>query len=189
MSTFSKEKAESFIDNYNFRPLVLTFQEIQSMKNAVGSDNGVLFICPVFCTSEGIPEHDYVVNLRYFLYKKQETTYVPLRFDFKPILGFVDDYFKKIKNATFPCFEIPQSPTPNIPVADSPINLDYIFSFVSENPNGTFLNKENYFIIFLQRNEDETISLHSKILQIKPGGGEGPGGDCPVTSGPPPKQN
>ena len=185
---YNQSNVGSFISNYNFRPLLLTFQEVQAMKNALGDDEGSLFICPVFANSSGIDEQ--IVTLRFFLYKKQETIYTPINFDFKPTLGSVQLYEDKIKNASLPCFEIPWSlPEEENTIIPQKPTLSSIFATLELIDIETqSLEFENYFYsFFLQKDSDESISLQYIILRIKIGGGGGPGGDCPVTSGPPPK--
>ena len=188
MATFDQNLVGSFIERYNFRPLILTYTEIQAMKTALSRSKGTLIICPAFTTSVGIPES--VVVLRYVLYKIVNKTYVPVRFDFKPVEGDTEQYNNYLKSATFPNFILPQSP-PVSPAASIPC-LDNLFSFLDEttpDPNAGVpipKNKNNYFSYFLQQNPDGTISLNSTILTIRSSGAGGPGVETVKTGGPPP---
>jgi hypothetical protein len=177
------------IKDLNFRPLLLPFEEVQAMKDAIGVGGiGELYICPTYTTSLGIPEQ--IVTIRYLLFKKdvQNNLDVPVRFDFKPVLGTIEPYFNLLKTASLPNFVIPQT-TPT-PVQPNPklFSLEALFSFVAAiNADGTFENENNYWAFFLQKNEDNTISLSAKILKIKTGGaGDDIGGHSTPTGGPPP---
>ncbi len=186
--------AAHFFNEANFRPLLLPFNEVKVMKDVLGDAEGTLIVCPVFSYSDGIPEP--IVMLRYILYKKDENNYTPLRFDFKPVFGSIEAYYPKLKNASMPNFEIPSTlpnQTPN-PQEDPRPSLVKMFSFVTEttldaNGNALNTNENNYFSFFLQKNEDQTLSLHTTVLEIKGGGGDPgvPNNGAIISSGPPPK--
>ena len=186
----NQDLAANFFGEYNFRPLLLTFNEIAAMKAAIGEGNeGALLFCPVFSSSAGIPEQ--IVTLRYILYKIVDDNYIPVRFDFKPVLGNMGPYYADLKNASLPNFLMNQSPLQTPPEA----SLDELFAFLTESsvdddgniiPN---INEDNYFSFFLQKNADESISLSRTILLVKGGGGLDPtGGDVIQNGGPPIKK-
>jgi hypothetical protein len=178
------------IQDLNFRPLLLSFEEIKAMKDAIGPNgNGKLCICPTFTTSLGIPEQ--MVTLRYILFKKDlpNNEYLPVRFDFKPVLGSMESYYDYLKTSSIPNFIIHQSSP--LPPAPPVFSLDDLFSFVDFQINENFVNANNFWAFFLKKNDDNTISLNAKILAKKVGGaGDGDdvsiGGSSTPHGGPPP---
>jgi hypothetical protein len=186
--------SENFILNWNSRPLLLPFVEVQAMRNAIGEGVGSLIICPAIINSEGISEQ--IITLRYILYKKNEdNNFIPVRFDFKPVLGVFESYYDKLALATIPNFEVPQATDIPAPPAVQKISLDIIFnSFLepnSMNEDGIEVstNRNNYYTFFLQKYINNTIGLETAILTKQGGGGgtsdEGPGGVI-IASGNPP---
>lgn len=179
------------IKDLNFRPLLLPFEEIQAMKDAIGLNGvGELYICPTYTTSLGIPEQ--IVTIRYVLFKKdvQNNSSTPVRFDFKPVLGPIESYYSRLKTASFPNFVIPQTtPTPQPPNSKL-FSLDDLLSFVNmiDPVDGSFVNENNYWAFFIVKNADNSISLKAKILTVQiTGGGEGDiGGQTTSSTGPPP---
>jgi hypothetical protein len=178
------------IQDLNYRPLLLPFEEVKAMKDSIGIDGiGELYICPIYTSSLGIPEQ--IISIRYILFKKDipNNIDIPVRFDFKPILGSIESYYNRLKTSSLPNFVIPQNtPTP-IPPNPKLFSLGQLFSFVNAlNADGTFENENNYWAFFLKKNDDNSISLNAKILQNKVGGaGEGDiGGHSTPTGGPPP---
>lgn len=159
-----------FISKYNFRPLILSSEEIERMRKSLDGAEGRLVFYPTLLKNKGVTGQ--VLTLRYILYKKEGDEKVenygefePVRFDYMNVLGNVKKYSKKFANAVFPPIVIPHKASKE----DDSISLSLLFE----------IQQADDWVFYLEQDECENIWLKNVKFLSANVGGKCVGKHCP----------
>jgi hypothetical protein len=161
MTTFSKPIADSTTAAHNFRHLMLSKDEVTTMLNLLGVNDGIVGLYVVEFTTPGTLQPLWTIS--YVLFKKDSVgTLTPLRSDYQNV-STIDTSL--LKSAATPSFTILKSVLLDFKAATT---ARYLPFFIQSNPGPDPVL---------------AMSIHAPYLKFT-GGGGAPGGSAGNQTGP-----